>query len=245
MSTTFDPNVHFLILQNAEPPGERIKFKKTWDQKVRRAAFNCRPSRSTRVCQVATHITTWSKEKTQVAPGQLRYAASVCAYVFMVNRLTQPKNGSSLPRKLPASIPIAGPRFTPPLTVSRHSSAPRSPVTPDPFYLRPVTVVHPFYDPTLLCCPGCRKHELRQNPNLLSWDGWNGKGPREVYGVFELEYAIGTQLECHQCHNERKREKEAGVADKKLRQYNWATTSVDYWKGIPHWKIPGTLIRIC
>ncbi|KAI0688612.1 hypothetical protein C8T65DRAFT_589368, partial [Cerioporus squamosus] len=187
--------------------------------------------------QVTTRWTGWRDKR--IASGQsvflpqLVWVAETCEYVNFLAKLIRPpaKSGvSSVP--LNPNIPLLGPRFIPPsfLHVQRRNAAPE--ITPDPAYLKPVTIVHPVYYPDVLDqCPRCRMAGLKSD---IAWNGWNPTGHREVHGLMQEETAIGVQLRCKVC------EKAGGeeVEESANTGYCFVTTSHRFWEKVEHWDLP-------
>jgi hypothetical protein len=123
-------------------------------------------------------------------------------------------------------FPLLGPHFVPlsPGLLSKRSA---KAVTPENYYLKPLTVVHHCYDNLAkFGCPGCRKRGTSAD---VKWQQWNATGPRKVHGLESVEYAIGLQMMCNTC-------KQASSAVKQ--HHFWTTTSREFWDGIPYWQIP-------
>src|SRR5260370_26044006 len=55
---------------------------------------------------------------------------------------------------LPENIPLLGPCFIPP-TPHLLSKYWKIPLTPEAYYLCPVTIIHPIFYPFSTCCPTC------------------------------------------------------------------------------------------
>ena len=78
------------------------------------------------------------------------------------------------------------------------------------------------------------------NSQDLSPERWNTDGPRRVHGIEEEEFALGLQMKCKVCE-ENRNTKGAGTSNiggltKKTVLFN--PMSVNYWEGIPYWEIP-------
>lgn len=161
---------------------------------------------------------------------QLTWAAHVLQYVVFVWKSCRVHGGTKtadkqVPTALPYSIPILGPRFLPPQYLHLQTRQPLSKITPNVQYLRPLTVLHPFYL-DVSACPQCR------SPDIVV-QGWNGTGPREVHGVREEETAIGYQFRCGECKTQKK-------------PYCFSTTNTEFWQHLQHWEIPRkSLIFVC
>lgn len=148
-------------------------------------------------------------------------------YVNYMHRI-QKKN----PRLLDAA-PILGPHFVPPSppTVAHHASSSRHPLTN--FYLKSLTIVHPFYKlfiGNVEVCPGCRKRGCKSD---VKWSEWASRGPRPVHGLHDMEYMLGYQMDCKVCKNQ------DGMEGMKS-QSTWTTTNPDFWEGIAYWQVPGS-----
>ncbi|KAJ3966233.1 hypothetical protein EV361DRAFT_809410, partial [Lentinula raphanica] len=157
---------------------------------------------------------------------QLKFEANVVVYVnYLSAALTTKKLNAPAPR-LQESVPIYGPRFLPPslnCTLKRDPSG--ASVDPTVLYLKPVNVIHPFYYPTSFRkCPQCQSEDTK-------CDGWTGSGTRSVHGVSCEERAIGMQLRCNRCKDQKD---ENG----KSRAYCFASTSSIFWDNVEHWEIP-------
>jgi hypothetical protein len=166
--------------------------------------------------------------------------ARVCAFIHFCNEHTKATYQCVAKPQLPTNLPVIGPVFLPPDPLHFHhvKALSGSGVKPQPFCLKPITVVHPFYTPSLLSCPGCRKHNRAQDNTKLSWEGWTSTGPRHLHGLEEEGFTIGYQLVCNVCQAARAVEKEAGIANSDLQPYKWTTTNMDFWDGVPYWKVP-------
>lgn len=91
------------------------------------------------------------------------------------------------------------------------------------FYLRPFTVIHPFYDSVSnLGCPECRK---AGDAAKFTWKGWAHGGPRAVHEIHRDSLAIGYRMECVTCKS-------------KGRTHYHVTTNHEFWDGVPFWKRP-------
>lgn len=125
---------------------------------------------------------------------------------------------------LKKEVPILGPRFVPPnyLHIEKRSPSPK--ITPGVTYLKPLHVVHPFYYLNLKQCLQCDETED------VSWQGWAGTGYREVHGLRREETAIGYQLECGKCKDNKKQVSGEGV-------FCIASTSIKFWARRAHWEI--------
>ena len=163
---------------------------------------------------------------------QLHFVANVVVYVKHLQKLTAraPNAKSDAPKPLSESVPLFGPRFIPPNALWESSKrGPAADVTPESLYLKPVTVIHPFYFRGLCHCPNDLSTEPSERHDF-KWDGWTTMGPQEVHGVWHEEMAIGLQLRCFTC-----REAENGSAED---QHCFASTSAAFWRDVQHWEIP-------
>jgi hypothetical protein len=160
---------------------------------------------------------------------QLQWEAEVVEYVdYLYSKLTVHGNASADAKKAPKtvdrSVPVLGPRFVPPafLHYMRRDATPT--IKPEYAYIPALTAVHPVFYPTeLVDCPRCSSSDIR-------WDGWNGTGARDVFGVRRNERALGYQLRCNNCKSNAE---ESG-------KYCFATTNSKFWHKWEHWKIPST-----
>lgn len=164
--------------------------------------------------------------------AQLSWEAEVVEYVACVHKLTAVHGNKkgAIPPSLKKDIPILGPHFLPPGYI--HAQKRDTPqITPDISYLRAITVVHPFYFPTISgCCPGCGSSDT-----LL--EGWTTKGARDVHGLHRDERAIGVQIICKQCRSQY----EKGGPQEGKGHFCFATTAKCFWAKWEHWRIPGEL----
>jgi hypothetical protein len=169
----------------------------------------------------------WKKQRDREAgmAEQLEWAAEVIEYVNFAHGQTKvhgnKKNVAA--RVLPKEIPLLGPRFIPPsyLHIQKRELAPV--FRPGLAFLKPISIIHPFYYPQLTGCPQCQSSEV-------SWEGWTSAGPRDVHGIKEEELALGLQLRCKIC--------ESAAANDLTRTYCFATTNPNFWVRSEHWKIP-------
>ena len=171
---------------------------------------------------------------------QFQWIAAVLQYVDKLHHLTSLHGNAKKTQTplLPDDFPILGPRFVPVVPTLLAKRSARA-LTPEDYYIKPLTVVHPCYDNlATFGCPGCRK---RESTPPIKWQQWSATGPRRVHGLESVEYAIGIQMRCGTCRD--KIEKEApGPADGKKsdekQHCSWSTTSHKFWEGISYWKIP-------
>lgn len=149
----------------------------------------------------------------------MEFAAQVCQYVkVMYGKLLA--NGKCDP-----NLPLYGPRFLPPSpTIVYRNPLSSSEISTRDFYLKPVTVVHELYWPSLLRCPTCEKAN-RQKPSLQR-QGFTPEGPRTVHGIKEEEYVIGTKIRCRTCAN---------LNEDRIQ---WSFTSSEFWSDRMYWEIP-------
>ena len=162
---------------------------------------------------------------------QLKWTAEVTQYVQMMwNNTRQQAKSSNIfksgYRPLSCETPLYGPRFVPPtyLDAQKRSNSPE--INPETMYLKPITVIHPFYFPGLATCPRCRGYDIK-------WEGWTTSGSRDVHGVAFDELAIGFQLRCNVCEKLGKQ-----TSKKRDIQYCWSTTSTEFWSGFQDFEIP-------
>jgi hypothetical protein len=170
---------------------------------------------------------------TEIEVAQSCWTRYIMTYVTYLHRASK-KN----PRML-SSIPILGPRFVPPSAPLAECQSHSSQVKVVDFYLKPLTVVHPFYKIVLgnvKICPGCR---MRSTTPDISWSEWNPKGPRPVHGTSEEEFVIDYQMECKTCKKLSDMPTGDTVELMEKTQCNWSTTTPAFWSGIPYWRIPG------
>ncbi|KAF8580073.1 hypothetical protein K439DRAFT_1302063, partial [Ramaria rubella] len=190
--------------------------------------------------QVKKQVSAWSKThrgKT-ASDAQFTWEANVLEYVDFVHKKihVHANSKNALPRSLSSNILLFGPHFLPPsyLHIQKRKT---EPVAPQTAYLKPLTVIHPFYYPELdgVGCPHCGSKEI-------VWEGWTSTGAREVHGVKMEEVALGRQLHCKICENEHKRLKEAkkeGKFSGIVPLYCFASTNSLFWSKWEHWQIPG------
>ncbi|KAJ7157998.1 hypothetical protein C8R43DRAFT_1180381 [Mycena crocata] len=167
---------------------------------------------------------------------QLEWEAHIMEYVLFINKQTTVNGNnktSTGPPPLAKGIPILGPRFIPPgfLDVSKRGG---TNITPLNLYLCPLNIIHPFYYPSIACCPQCASKDI-------AWKGWTGEGARKVHGIRIEERALGYQLRCNDC--EKKYGKGgtdigASNADGEKLGCSFATTNSVFWDRWEHWKIP-------
>lgn len=134
------------------------------------------------------------------------------------------------PTSLKTSVPLWGPRFVPPTyTTLRKRDPVLAEIKPSVSYLKPLIVVHPFYDcyPDLRKCPQCGSADKKK----VKWDSWQNTGYREVRGIYHGETALGYQLRCEDCE----------VQDK---VHCFSTTSLEFWKKWELWNIPSTFFSL-
>ncbi|KAK6971771.1 hypothetical protein R3P38DRAFT_3297859 [Favolaschia claudopus] len=208
---SFDPLVVLAIIVAAQEPGKRKKFEEEYKRNV------------------ARRVATWTKNRTNQScyEPQLQFEAHVAEYVTFLHGQTRPtrttKTSNTVPKAKPLapSIPIYGPKFTPPSFVEIHHRGGK--ISPEIAYLRPIHIVHPVYYPLLAKCPHCGSQDI-------AWDSWNGTGSREVHGVRREETALGYQLRHEACVPD-----EGGVGTKNR---SFVTTNPAFWKKWEHWEIP-------
>ncbi|KAA1480033.1 hypothetical protein DENSPDRAFT_789845, partial [Dentipellis sp. KUC8613] len=171
------------------------------------------------------------------AAWQLVWVSHIVEYVSFLWKATEPDGRSKADKPaLAANIPILGPRFVPPsyLHIAKRNKTPD--INPKDAYLKPLTVVHPFYFPELRRCPQCGITNRK-----VSWHGWNATGYREVHGVRREETAIGLQLRCDACKvadDEARKVAKATKHEYEKILHCFATTSHEFWGNRHHWDIP-------
>ncbi|TFY51214.1 hypothetical protein EVG20_g11108 [Dentipellis fragilis] len=173
--------------------------------------------------KVESHKSKWTtrrKTQSQVAP-QLEWAAHVVA--------------------LKPNVPIYGPHFVPPSYLHGAKCNTTPEIHVKTAYLKPLTIVHPFYFPELRCCPKCSCTDKR-----VSWNGWTTTGHREVHGICAEETALGFQLKCEACqvNNQKNRSKNKKTSklpegdDDEGSGSHYALTNPEFWAKRHHWEIP-------
>ncbi|EKM49145.1 uncharacterized protein PHACADRAFT_265791 [Phanerochaete carnosa HHB-10118-sp] len=165
---------------------------------------------------------------------QLKFEASVVQYVNWLAQAMKATQDTKHGKRLKAAVPLYGPRFVPPMfdDISLREAAPI--IEPEAAYLKPITTVHPVFFPELKHCPRDNTHE-----NMV-WDGWTSTGSCEIHGLLCEEKALGFQLRCSDCAEEKKRKN----GDKSI-IHCYATTNELFWQNWEHWEIPGmSLIAI-
>ena len=141
--------------------------------------------------------------------------------------MTRTKNA----KPLPPEVPIFGPRFVPPTYLSLKKRKTTFNVDPRTSYLRPLTIIHPYYFPNLGNCPHCDSTDLTS-------EGWNSYGYRDVHGISYEETALGVQLSCKACQKR-------GEGSKNKVHYRFSTTNVIFWEKRNFWEIPRKSERNC
>lgn len=181
--------------------------------------------------QVKQRLKNWERNRKNqsTVKAQLSWEAEVVEYVSVIHRLTTVhgnKKGAT-PPSLKKDVLILGPHFLPPGYI--HAQKRDTPhITPDISYIRALTVVHPFYYPTISgCCPECSSGDI-----LL--EGWTTKGARDVHGLHRDERAIGVQIICKHCRGLY----EKGGPQEGKGQFCFATTAKCFWAKWEHWRIP-------
>jgi hypothetical protein len=177
---------------------------------------------------VKSRVEGWKKTQTHPSSdAQLEWESNVVEYVnYLYSQVKVHGNAkrNTQPKPLPKDVPLLGPLFLPPSYMHiqcRHSA----PVfDPEPAYLKPFSVVHPFFYPGLACCPQC-------NSGAVLWEGWTSTGARDVYGIDEEERALGYQLRCKECE-------ETGTTNGP--KFCVTTTNPVFWAKWEHWEIPSS-----
>jgi hypothetical protein len=163
--------------------------------------------------QVEKQVKNWLKtsQANTASEEQLTWEAHIVEYVDFVHKKTHVHGNATkaIPPSLPNDIPLLGPRFTPPSYFHVQKQDKTAPITPQIAYLKPLTVVHPFYFQELseAGCPYCTSLEI-------TWDRWTSTGACEVHGVTVEEFAIGQQMcykPCAQAHDKLKHAKAKGI----------------------------------
>ncbi|KAF7969565.1 hypothetical protein HWV62_26925 [Athelia sp. TMB] len=213
MTSVFEPSSVIAILKQLLPLKEQKPFEKDWTAKVQKQVEQWEKSRTTQ------------PERTE----QLEWVAHIVEYVKYLKSATSVHGlaKDKTPRTLKATVPIMGPRFIPPTYLQRQQRNTTPVIEPETTYLKPLTVIHPIFFPSLAKCPQCDGDDIR-------WDEWTTTGPRDVHGVRREEMAIGVQLRCNGMCAQRFKGKDApeqGV-------YCFATTNVLFWEKREHWEIP-------
>ncbi|TFY79755.1 hypothetical protein EWM64_g4258 [Hericium alpestre] len=219
--SVFEPEIVRTVIKNALPVKEHGRFEKDWNTSVN------------------DHVGTWKVSNPHAeeatAHAQFTWAAHAIAYVEFLHTHTKPPPRSpagTKPLPLTLKVPIYGPRFVPPeyLHVVKRTPSTKVPkVKMETTYLKPLTVIHPFYHaPRLSVCPRCRG-------NNVSWDSWTATGPRSVYGVRRPEMALGYQVRCVDCKALREK---LPANERHEVQYSYATTSDKFWEKWEYWQIP-------
>lgn len=184
--------------------------------------------------QVDKRVKSWRnhKDNKRTPVFQLEWESEVIQYVeYIHKKLSVHGNAGALAKEailtLEKSIPLLGPKFSPPsfLHSMRRKATPT--VLPEQAYIRAITVIHPVYYPTTFtACPKC-------NSSNILWDGWNGTGARSVYGIRMNERAIGYQLRCRNCKENNSTEGHCFV-----------TTNHIFWEKWPPWKVPSESLTV-
>ncbi|GBE82885.1 hypothetical protein SCP_0412720 [Sparassis crispa] len=205
-------------LKSSLAPLEKRNFEAEWAKKVER---QCEAWKRARVSQ------------SQYAE-QLEWEAHVVEYVNFVHERIKAHGNAKLAteRSLRRDLPLYGPRFVPPtyLDIAKRSATPE--IMPETTYLKPVTIVHPFYFPEITQCPQCDSGDVK-------WIQWAATGHREVHGLFREETAIGYQLRCKEC--EKRTAERSGTNEDSDGAYCFTTTSHLFWQRRDHWEIPSSI----
>jgi hypothetical protein len=177
---------------------------------------------------VKKRLENWKNNRTtqESSVAQLEWEANIVEYVnYMYSRTKVHGNASknTVPPVLPKDVPILGPRFVPPSYFHLHKRSTAPDISPETAYMKPLTIIHPFYFPKLARCPKCCSEQV-------VWEGWTGTGAREVHGLSQEEFALGFQLRCKSCHA-------AGSST----GFCVATTNPIFWEKWEHWAIPRKL----
>lgn len=173
-----------------------------------------------------TLVTRWLKDTPDPPANvveQLKFSAHCVHYTNLINKLTRVHGNAKKVTKttsrpnLELLVPLLGPQFLPPTHRQLSHRNRAADVTPDSYYLKPLTVLHPFFYPELLVCPNCKTNQH------TSIEGWTHSGPRDVFGLRRHETAIGVQIRCSQC------------------KFCNATTNHEFWAGCEIWQFPRML----
>jgi hypothetical protein len=183
--------------------------------------------------QIEEKVGSWKNNRDNQSKhdGQLKWEAEVVQYVEYIHRETSTHGnaGPTVARpNLKKEIPLLGPCFLPPSYqhAMRRETTPK--IIPDTAYLKPLTIIHPFYQLGLSQCPQCDSTEIL-------WDGWTSTGAREVHGLRREERALGYQLRCKKC---KAKYGKGGSNEHEKKPFCFATTSKMFWQKWEHWKIP-------
>lgn len=183
--------------------------------------------------EVNERVSKWKEQqmrkKQPCHSEQLQFTSEVVQYVSTIHKMTKINPGAksvekTSARSLPMEVPIYGPRFIPPTYFSLQKREPSFDVKPSTSYIRPLTVVHPYYFPELARCPQCQSDNIK-------WEGWNSYGYRDVHGLFHEETALGAQLSCKDC-------RQRGLDTGNKIHHCFATTNVIFWENQNMWEIP-------
>ena len=230
MTSVFEPSSVIAILKQLLPLKEQKRFESDWIDKVRMCPYDC-DYRLTYLFQVHKQVEQWERSRTtqQERKEQLEWVAHVVEYVKYLKSVTAVHGlaKDKTPRTLKATVPLMGPRFVPPTQFLQQQRKTTPTIEPEAAYLKPLTIIHPIYFPSLAECPQCGSGDIR-------WDEWTTTGPRDVHGIRREEMAIGVQLRCNGRCAQRFKGKDApeqGV-------YCIATTNVLFWEKREHWEIP-------
>ncbi|TFY74232.1 hypothetical protein EWM64_g9781 [Hericium alpestre] len=151
--STFEPDIVRAIIKNALPSKEHDKFEKRWTKSVN------------------DHVETWSASNLHAdeatAHAQFTWVAHVVVYIEFLHERTKPAPRSPTgmkPLPLTLKIPIYGPHFGPPqhLHIVKQTPSGKVPkVRIEMTYLKPITIIHPFYHAARLSvCPCCHGNNL-------------------------------------------------------------------------------------
>ncbi|KAL6306292.1 hypothetical protein BKA93DRAFT_729533, partial [Sparassis latifolia] len=165
---------------------------------------------------------------------QLEWEAHIVQYVNTIYKLTKVHSNSKTATNLSLrhEIPLYGPHFTPPSYSDLFIRDATPAIVPGSAYLKPLTVIHPFYFSELAKCPQCDSEDIQ-------WNGWTPTGHREVHGLFREETALGFQLRCQSCAKHHG----AHGAGNEQGKYCFSTTGDLFWERREHWDIPGKSAR--
>ncbi|KAL6307078.1 hypothetical protein BKA93DRAFT_770448 [Sparassis latifolia] len=189
--------------------------------------------------QVERQCEAWKRARVSQSQyaEQLEWEAHIVEYVNFVHERMKAHGNAKLAteRSLRRDLPLYGPRFIPPtyLDIAKRSATPK--ITPEMTYLKPVTIVHPFYFPEITQCPQCDSGDVK-------WIQWAATGHREVHGLFREETAIGYQLRCKEC--EKRTAERSCTNEDSDGAYCFTTTSHLFWQRRDHWEIPYVVLDV-
>ncbi|EJD45149.1 hypothetical protein AURDEDRAFT_165695 [Auricularia subglabra TFB-10046 SS5] len=223
----FEPAVVRTILRAAEAPGKRAEFDPKWDAAVKKSCKAWTAADQKRISGLKTQSQDASADDdglpNALSDQQLPWMAEVLEYVNHVHSRTRVHgNTKSINQPvLSDTIPFLGPRFVPPRPASIYARRAGVQLTPESWYLRPLNVIHKFYDPGLRSCRVCGAEKTH-----TSSDRGASTVPRRVHGISLDELAIGQQLKCQHCK------------DRVSKQSSYALTSSAFWAVVSYADLP-------